>query len=245
MTPAPARRARARAGPPAAVLLVAGLLALGVAVGEGRGAAAPSPGDGGAPSSLDIGEDRPERAGVGWAVVDRAYLQGPPAGHTGGFDEPTCRACHFDRPLNPEGGDVRLDGVPDRWVADSVYDVRVVLTHDEMERAGFQLAVRWREGRREGCSAGRLEPAGVGTQSVAASDSADGGCDVVYVQHTEEGTGPVGGGEARWRVRWRAPGEEEARGPVVFHVAANAANDDASEFGDWIYAAEARSRPRE
>ncbi|MCE2514350.1 MAG: hypothetical protein J4F37_04945 [Acidobacteria bacterium] len=31
--------------------------------------------------------------------------------------------------------------------------------------------------------------------------------------------------------------------PVVFHAAANAANDDASEFGDFIYTASATTRP--
>lgn len=187
------------------------------------------------------------RPGVAALPAGHPYLDGPPPGHTGGFGEATCRACHFDRPLNPDGGEVRLDGVPDRWAADSVYVVTVVLSHGEMRRAGFQLAARWRDGRRAGCSAGALEPTTGRAEAVAGADSsaADGGCEVVYVQHTEEGAGPVEGGAARWRVRWRAPDGDGAAGPVAFHVAANAANDDASEFGDRIYAAEAVSRPAE
>jgi len=32
------------------------------------------------------------------------FPDGPPPAHTGGFGEPTCRACHFDGDLNAEGG---------------------------------------------------------------------------------------------------------------------------------------------
>lgn len=207
--------ARAAVLPLAAAAIGAGLLALGAAAGEGPAAAA---------------------SGI--------YLDGPPPGHTGGFDEPTCRACHFDRELNPRGGEVRLEGVPGRYVADSVYDVSVVLAHGETGRAGFQLAARWRTGRREGCSAGDLRPGRAEGVRAATADGED-GCEVVYLQHTEAGTGPVEDedGVVRWRVRWRAP--SGADGPVAFHVAANAANDDASEFGDRIYASEAVARPRE
>ncbi len=35
-------------------------------------------------------------------------------------------------------------------------------------------------------------------------------------------------------------GAQAGSGPILLHVAANAANDDASELGDWIYATEAR-----
>ncbi len=38
---------------------------------------------------------------------------------------------------------------------------------------------------------------------------------------------------AHWRIRWTAPAHP--RGAVVFHLAANAANDDESPLGDFIY----------
>lgn len=40
----------------------------------------------------------------------------------------------------------------------------------------------------------------------------------------------------RWRFRWRAPLDADT---VRFHVAANAANGDRSEFGDRIFVHEA------
>jgi hypothetical protein len=42
-------------------------------------------------------------------------------------------------------------------------------------------------------------------------------------------------------LRWTAP--EEARWPVAAHVAANAANDDDSPLGDFVYTTAAGSRP--
>ena len=98
--------------------------------------------------------------------------------------------------------------------------------------AGFQLSARFEDGG----SAGTL----------AAADSCvrvfTSGAGVAYASHTEAGTVPREAGRAEWTVRWTAP---EAGGAVVFHAAGNAANDDASEFGDRIHAAEARSPRRD
>jgi hypothetical protein len=62
-----------------------------------------------------------------------------------------------------------------------------------------------------------------------------------YAQHTTAGTRAARDGELAWTVRWIAP--ERAGDEVVFHAAANAANDDSSPLGDFIYLGEARSRP--
>jgi hypothetical protein len=43
------------------------------------------------------------------------------------------------------------------------------------------------------------------------------------------------GRPGRWTFRWTAPADAPGRA-VVFHVAANAANDDDSPLGDFIYA---------
>lgn len=64
---------------------------------------------------------------------------------------------------------------------------------------------------------------------------------MIYAQHTEPGTVLTGPARASWTVEWRPPAAGE--GPVVFHAAANAANDDVSEFGDFIYTASATTRP--
>ena len=63
---------------------------------------------------------------------------------------------------------------------------------------------------------------------------------VQYVHHLGLGTTGVVGDTARWTVLWTAPSEEG--GPVLLHAAGNAANDDGSQFGDYIYTGTASSR---
>ena len=55
---------------------------------------------------------------------------------------------------------------------------------------------------------------------------------VQYARHTVSGSEIVMMGVAKWAVEWIAPDEAAA---VVIHVAANAANRDASKFGDYVY----------
>ena len=62
-----------------------------------------------------------------------------------------------------------------------------------------------------------------------------------YARHTREGVEPVASHESSWRIRWTAPAEAPV--PVIFHVAANAANYDDSEFGDVVLTAEGSSAP--
>ena len=106
-----------------------------------------------------------------------------------------------------------------------------------MGRAGFQLAARVSEGDGVGGPAGALLAPG-GDQRVQVVPGPDA---VTYAQHTEPGTALTGPGTSSWTVEWRPLDTSGAS--VVFHVAANAANDDASEFGDCIYTASVTTRP--
>ena len=54
-------------------------------------------------------------------------------------------------------------------------------------------------------------------------------------------TRPTTGDMARWRLVWRAPAKLD--GPVIFHAAASAANDDGSPFGDQIHYREFSREP--
>ena len=164
---------------------------------------------------------------VGKTVAGR-YIEGPPSGHTGGFGEPSCHECHFDHDLNDTAGALQLDGIPGQYAPGQTYTLTVALSRPEMSRAGFQLAARVAAGTTRGQGLGRLRPTDDRVQLLF--DDAAG--DTVYAQHTEEGTSLTSPTEASWTVEWTAPVQPAA---VVFHVAANAANDDASEFGDHIY----------
>lgn len=163
------------------------------------------------------------------AVAARRYADGPPPARTGGFGEPTCHECHSSEPLNDSGGVLRIDSLPAHYVPGTVYRLQVVLARAGLARGGFQLAVRQDEPAGIMKQAGVLEPADDRSQLAPATPAA-----VQYLEHTRNGTARTAADTIRWWLRWRAP--QTAR-PVVFHIAANAANDDNSAFGDFIYTA--------
>lgn len=156
------------------------------------------------------------------------FVDGPPAAHTGGFGEPTCHACHFDHRLDDPAGGVRLGGVPHRYVPGRAYTITITLHREGLRRGGFELAVRFADGRQ----AGSLRPL---DERVALADSLG----IRYARQTRAGTSPAAPDTARWRLEWVAP---SGGSTVLFHVAANAADGDDSALGDFIYLASARAR---
>lgn len=158
-----------------------------------------------------------------------AYADGPPPAHTGGFGEPSCHDCHFDLPLNDPAGSLQV-AVRDGGQAE--LEVTVVLSRPGMKAGGFQVSARFATGDRKGEQAGTLRSVDGRVEVVE-----DAGSGVQYGRQTRRGTGLTAPDSVRWRLDWRPPDRE---GRVVFHVAANAANHDDSEFGDHIYLAEAR-----
>jgi hypothetical protein len=152
---------------------------------------------------------------------------------TGGFGEATCQECHWENPLNDPAGQLKLDGIPEGYTAGARYLITLTLTRPDVGRAGFQLAARaGGPGPGAGASAGTVEGIDAAVQRVTAQG-------VVYLQHAEDGSEIRTPGSASWKFAWTAPD----RGPVVFHVAANAANGDDSPLGDHIYTATVNSRP--
>jgi hypothetical protein len=173
-------------------------------------------------------------AGVSLAAVP-LFKAGPPPAHTGGFGEPTCRACHSDAGLNEPGGELAITGAPAGYEPGRTYQLEVALRHTGMLRAGFQLAARFADGAAAGRPAGVLA-SGDG-RSVVIWDTLS---HVSYIEHTQIGT-DLRGDAGRWLVSWTAP--SDARGVVAFHAAGNAANDDDSPLGDFIYTTAVRVAP--
>lgn len=161
-------------------------------------------------------------------LVLLAFREGPLPAMTGGFGEKMCATCHFDNPVNDPGGSLRLEGVPARYVAGHDYPITITVGHRDAKRAGFELAVRFADGTRKGQQAGGLRALDARTQIVSAP-----GGSIQYIQHTKLGSELTGTNEGRWTISWTAP--SPAAGRVVFHAAGNAANDDASALGDFIY----------
>jgi hypothetical protein len=165
-------------------------------------------------------------------IASHGYAEGAPPGFSGGFKEDTCRACHFDADLNAGGGRVTIEGVPTTFAAGAHYTLTVTLTKSGMKRAGFQLTARFKDG---GAQAGSLSPGPADRERVAvATDSS-----VQYAGQKLAGSA-VAADLTRWTIEWTAPGRG---GPVIFDVAANAADGNERTSGDFVYAATAESPP--
>ena len=150
-------------------------------------------------------------------------LTGPLPAHTGGFGEPTCHACHFDYPLNEPGGvAIHLDSLPEVFEPQHEYRLRLRVQHAELKRGGFQLSARFEDG----------SPAGSFVIPDTALLRVQRGKSVEYLSHTMKGTDELVGDTATWNFRWTAPANNRR---VVFNVAVNVADKDASQFGDRIF----------
>jgi len=153
----------------------------------------------------------------------------PPLAHTGGFGEPTCLQCHMDGELNETGGSLTIEGLPARYQPGQRYRLTVVVVHPELRLAGFELSARYESGPDSARQAGALA-----VEDDRSRVSIDETSRVQYAHHLRSGTTPLRSGSGRWTILWTAPAG--GSGPVAFHLAANAANDNDSPMGDFIYA---------
>jgi len=174
-------------------------------------------------------------AGVALAAGSPRHVSGPPPGHTGGFGEPTCQACHTGLPLNDPSSTLEVRGLDGTYRPGHTYAVTIRVDGDiYTRRAGFQAAFRWAAGEARGTSAGALRAPGPELRVVSDSSGR-----VRYVAHTEAGV-DAPDGHREWTFEWTAP---EPAGAISFHVAANAANGDHSPLDDLVYTASAELRP--
>jgi hypothetical protein len=163
------------------------------------------------------------------------HATGPPPGHTGGFGEPTCVACHTEYGLNEPGGMLRVEGLPPAYEPGGQYALTVRLETEDMGAGGFQMAMRFLDGPEPGLSAGSWEP--LDANVTVTPDSIDG---TPYVHHTQVGSRVSDPHVATWTMLWHAP---EAGGAVMLNAAANSGNGDDSPYGDLIYTFSAEASP--
>lgn len=174
----------------------------------------------------------PSRENEPFSPATHAESDGPLPAHTGGFAEPTCHACHFQADVNSGDGSLTIDGIPSEYVGGTTYDITITLAQDGLAAGGFQLSSRF-DG---GAQAGDIVSSPTDSGRVAVTM----GGGVQYIHHVYAGTRRTAPDTARWQVLWTAP---EASGGIVFHIAANAADDDGSPLGDMIYATSLRTVP--
>lgn len=159
-------------------------------------------------------------------IFGTLYLDLPPPAHTGGFGEPTCHVCHSDLPLNAPGGTLELLGVPSGYSPGHNYTLTILLSKQEMMRGGFQLSARFLNGKNAGKQAGAFSGLNDKIKLIPESN-------LLYLHHSVEGAELTAPDSVRWDFEWNSP--ENDSSTVVFHIAANAANWNDSESGDYIY----------
>ena len=160
-----------------------------------------------------------------------AYADAAPPGFSGGFDEPSCHACHFDEELNSGPGRIAIAGVPERFTPGGRYPLTITLTRPEMKVGGFQLTSRFKDG---GAQAGSLAP----DDAEQARVRVDVRSGVQYANQRRKGTSIASANTAVWKLTWTAPARG---GPIVFHVAGNAANGDDTAEGDYVHTTSVQS----
>lgn len=147
---------------------------------------------------------------------------------TGGFGEQTCRSCHFDYDLNPEDGSLQVSGIPEEISGGERMEISITVKRENLGRAGFQISSRFEDGSQ----AGQFEAEG--NDRIMFSKSVPDS--LQYLQHSKTGSEPSDPNQNTWEITWKAP--DKANRKIVFNIAANAANGDQSEFGDYIFAEE-------
>ncbi len=154
-----------------------------------------------------------------------AFSGGPPDGYAGNPpNQLTCVACHGDFPLNAGNGQLELLGVPATISAGQTYSLTVRLSDPGQSRWGFELTVINAQNESSGTII-VTDP-----DSTQISDNPAPAPD--YLKHTSAGTRRGTAGPREWSFDWTAGPDSQ----VEFYVAGNAANNDGTTFGDFIYA---------
>jgi hypothetical protein len=133
-----------------------------------------------------------------------------------------CRYCHSDNALNASGGTLAiklLDGNNEvtEWVANKQYNLNVSISKPGAVKYGFEISAK------KGATSTNIGTFSPGTASQFVS-----GTNGTYITHDGPGAG-------NWTFSWTAPAASSD--PITFYVAANAANDDNQNTGDFIYTA--------
>jgi len=144
----------------------------------------------------------------------QAYPDGAPWGAAIPAAEQNCASCHFGLDPVHDSESLIISGLPDRPEPETTYELIVVFDAPGSVSAGFQLIALAEDGR-----AGTIVSAGANLEFIGSSVRS------TVPQKSD--------GEKTWAINWRAP--DEASTTITFYVAASAANDDQSPFGDTIH----------
>lgn len=143
-----------------------------------------------------------------------AFPDGAPWGAANPDGVQHCATCHFDAEPVHDSAALLLEGLPARAISGTSYSLEVIFKDPKIVVAGFQLLAH-----NQGTDAGTFSSQSAGVESVGAA-----------IRSTEKRKNENG---VSWTLQWRAP--ENVGSSITFCLAASAANDDDSPFGDQIH----------
>ena len=140
-----------------------------------------------------------------------AYPNGAPWGAAQPTNPENCSSCHYDFEPVADSDQVLVDGLPARIQPGEPFALRLTLTDRHARTSGFQLLVTSADDIAIDCDRERVECIVNGARSTATELLKD--------------------DKAVWELTLTPAGS----GPVTLTIAASAANDDQSPFGDRIH----------
>jgi hypothetical protein len=144
----------------------------------------------------------------------RAFPDGAPWGAANPAAEQNCASCHFDAAPVRDSESLVIIGLPLKPAPGANYELEIIFEDPETVVAGFQLIAQ------------------AGNQQAGTFFSTE--AEVEFIGATVRSTAPIRSeGSISWAVEWRAP--TVIVSPIVFYIAASAANYDESPFGDTIH----------
>ena len=151
------------------------------------------------------------------ATLALAYPEGAPWGAADSSASEHCSSCHWERDAVPQSEAIVLQGLPATLPAGEQYSLQLSLEGTTFEVSGFQVIALMERG-----TAGTF---------TAGDDDAETSVHGTAIRSTAGR--PSEEGSVKWRFDWRAPiGKLES---ITFLIAASAANNDQSPFGDQIH----------
>jgi len=144
------------------------------------------------------------------------YANNPPA-------QQNCATCHISFPVNSGDGSFLFTDMPeDGYVPGETYDLVLSISDDGQSRWGFELTAQ----KDDNSMAGQLIITDPNRTQLSTLSG------ITYLKQTSNGTSGDGSSSS-WIFSWTAP--EAGAGPITFYASGNAADNDASVFGDYVY----------
>ncbi len=151
---------------------------------------------------------------------------------SGASGDRTCQTskCHGDYDLNSGNAKITIQGLPEVYSANAIYEITLQIEQSDAKVFGFQATAADENGK----AIGTLTPSEGADIQILDSESYATKSNRQYLTHTLAGiNGPKKGTSPTWKIQWQAP--DSTASTSSFSFAFNAGNGNKKKTGDYIY----------